>query len=31
MLAATLDELSEKRFNLGLAAGARDFLEWVGI
>lgn len=31
MLAATLDELSHNRFNLGLAAGARDFLEWVGI
>jgi 5,10-methylenetetrahydromethanopterin reductase len=31
MLAATLDELSGNRFNLGLAAGARDFLEWIGI
>lgn len=31
MLAATLDEVSGGRFNLGLAAGARDFLEWVGI
>lgn len=31
MLAATLDEFSNGRFNLGLAAGARDFLEWVGI
>ena len=31
MLASTLDELSHNRFNLGLAAGARDFLEWVGI
>jgi 5,10-methylenetetrahydromethanopterin reductase len=31
MLAATLDEISNGRFNLGLAAGARDFLEWVGI
>ncbi len=31
MLAATLDEVSSNRFNLGLAAGARDFLEWVGI
>lgn len=31
MLAATLDELSHNRFNLGLAAGAGDFLEWVGI
>src|SRR5262245_53997955 len=31
MLAATLDELSGCRFNLGLAAGAADFLGWVGI
>lgn len=31
MLASTLDELSHNRFHLGLAAGARDFLEWVGI
>ncbi len=31
MLAATLDELSNCRFNLGLAAGAGDFLHWVGI
>lgn len=31
MLAATLDELSGNRFNLGLAAGAGDFLKWVGI
>lgn len=31
MLAATLDEVSHNRFNLGLAAGAGDFLEWVGI
>lgn len=31
MFAATMDELSGARFNLGLAAGARDFLEWVGI
>lgn len=31
MLASTLDELSGNRFQLGLAAGARDFLEWVGI
>lgn len=31
MLAATLDELSGCRFNLGLAAGAGDFLRWVGI
>ena len=31
MFASTMDELSHNRFNLGLAAGARDFLEWVGI
>ena len=31
MLAATMDELSGNRFNLGLAAGAGDFLKWVGI
>jgi 5,10-methylenetetrahydromethanopterin reductase len=31
MLAATLDELSGERFNLGLAAGAADFLAWVGL
>jgi 5,10-methylenetetrahydromethanopterin reductase len=31
MLAATLDELSGNRFNLGLAAGAADFLGWVGV
>jgi len=31
MLAATLDELSGCRFNLGLAAGAGDFLQWVGL
>jgi 5,10-methylenetetrahydromethanopterin reductase len=31
MLAATLDELSGRRFNLGLGAGAADFLGWVGI
>lgn len=31
MLACTMDELSGNRFNLGLAAGARDFLEWVGV
>ena len=30
-IAATLDELSGNRFNLGLAAGAADFLKWVGI
>ena len=31
MLAATMDELSHNRFNLGLAAGARDFLGWIGL
>jgi 5,10-methylenetetrahydromethanopterin reductase len=31
MLAATMDELTGCRFNLGLAAGAADFLKWVGI
>jgi 5,10-methylenetetrahydromethanopterin reductase len=31
MIAATLDELSGSRFHLGLAAGARDFVNWVGI
>ncbi len=31
MLAATLDELSGCRFNLGLAAGAGEFLKWVGV
>ncbi|MCM8747654.1 LLM class flavin-dependent oxidoreductase [Thermomicrobiaceae bacterium CFH 74404] len=31
MLAATLDELSGGRFLLGLAAGAANFLEWIGV
>jgi 5,10-methylenetetrahydromethanopterin reductase len=31
MFAATLDELSGNRFNLGLAAGAGEFLKWVGL
>lgn len=31
MAAATLDELSGGRFNLGLGAGAEEFLKWVGI
>ena len=31
MIAATLDELSGGRFNLGLASGAAQFLKWVGI
>ena len=31
MFAATLDEFSGGRFNLGLASGAADFLGWVGL
>jgi 5,10-methylenetetrahydromethanopterin reductase len=31
MMAATLDEVSNGRFLLGLAAGANDFLKWVGL
>jgi 5,10-methylenetetrahydromethanopterin reductase len=31
MFAATLDEYSNGRFNLGIAAGAADFLDWVGL
>ena len=31
MVAATLDELSNGRFRLGLGAGAAEFLQWVGI
>ena len=31
MTAATLQELSNGRFNLGVAAGAADFLSWIGI
>lgn len=31
MLAATMDELSGNRFHLGLAAGAGEFLKWIGI
>ena len=31
MFCATMDELSGNRFNLGLAAGAKDFLNWVGL
>ena len=31
MQAASLDEMSNGRFNLGIAAGAGDFLEWVGL
>src|SRR5262245_23188913 len=31
MLAATMDELTGSRFNLGLGAGAADFLAWIGL
>lgn len=31
MFASTMDELSGNRFNLGLAAGAGEFLNWVGL
>jgi 5,10-methylenetetrahydromethanopterin reductase len=31
MLAGTMDELTGCRFNLGLGAGAADFLAWVGL
>ena len=31
MFAATMDEISGNRFNLGLAAGAKEFLQWVGL
>lgn len=31
MDAATLDELSGGRFNLGISAGAGQFLKWIGI
>ncbi len=31
MMAVTLDEISGGRFNLGIAAGAAEFLKWVGI
>ncbi|MFN8528726.1 MAG: LLM class flavin-dependent oxidoreductase [Anaerolineae bacterium] len=31
MMAATLDEFSGGRFNLGLSSGAGEFLKWVGI
>lgn len=31
MLAATLDEVSGGRFNLGISAGAGEFMKWVGI
>jgi len=29
--ASTMDEISDCRFNLGLAAGASEFLQWVGL
>lgn len=31
MLAASLDEVSGGRFNLGISAGAEEFIRWVGI
>lgn len=31
MVAATLDELSSGRFNLGISSGAEDFLRWLGL
>ena len=31
MLAVTLDELSQGRFNLGMSSGAADFMRWVGL
>lgn len=31
MIAATLDEISGGRFNLGLGAGAGQFLKWIGV
>lgn len=31
MMAATLDEASGGRFNLGLSSGAADFLGWLGL
>lgn len=31
MIAVTLDELSNGRFNLGIASGAEDFMKWVGL
>ncbi len=31
MMAATLDEYSGGRFNLGISSGAADFLKWVGV
>ena len=31
MFAATLDELSGGRFNLGISSGAADFIRWLGM
>ncbi|MEO1290359.1 MAG: LLM class flavin-dependent oxidoreductase [Chloroflexota bacterium] len=31
MFAATLDEYSKGRFNLGISSGAGEFMKWVGI
>lgn len=31
MMAATLDELSHGRFNLGLSSGSAEFLKWIDI
>jgi 5,10-methylenetetrahydromethanopterin reductase len=31
MMAATLDELSDGRFNLGIGAGAGEFLKWLNM
>jgi 5,10-methylenetetrahydromethanopterin reductase len=31
MIAVTLDEFSHGRFNLGLGAGAAQFLKWIGL
>ena len=31
MFAATLDELSSGRFNLGISSGAADFVRWLGM
>ncbi len=31
MMAATLDELSGGRFNLGIGAGSFEFLKWIGV
>ena len=31
MFAATLDELSGGRFNLGISSGAEDFVRWLGL